>query len=61
MGNALIDRPELWRCVVASVPFLDLMTTMCDPSIPLTVEEWEEWGNPNESKYYDVRFDDLFI
>eukprot|EP01138_Halocafeteria_seosinensis_P007080 gb/GECG01007240.1/.p1 GENE.gb/GECG01007240.1/~~gb/GECG01007240.1/.p1 ORF type:complete len:307 (+),score=29.59 gb/GECG01007240.1/:1-921(+) len=53
MGNALNLRPELWKCVVAAVPFVDLMTTMCDPSIPLTVEEWEEWGNPNESKYYD--------
>ena len=35
------------------MPFVDLMTTMCDPSIPLTTEEWEEWGNPNEAKYHD--------
>lgn len=37
--------------MVAGVPFVDLMNTMCDPSIPLTTGEWEEWGNPNEDKY----------
>lgn len=35
------------------MPFVDLMNTMCDPSIPLTTNEWEEWGNPNEDKYFD--------
>ena len=45
--------PELFCASVAGVPFVDLMVTMCDPSIPLTTEEWEEWGNPNEDKYYD--------
>jgi len=39
--------------VVAGVPFVDLMNTMSDPSIPLTTNEWEEWGNPNEDKYFD--------
>ena len=34
--------------MIAGVPFVDLMNTMCDPSIPLTTGEWEEWGNPNE-------------
>ena len=38
---------------MADVPFVDLMNTMCDPSIPLTPGEWEEWGNPNESEYYE--------
>ena len=36
------------QVVVADVPFVDLMNTMCDPTIPLTMGEWEEWGNPNE-------------
>ena len=36
------------KVAVAGVPFVDIMTTMCDASIPLTVGEWEEWGNPNE-------------
>jgi oligopeptidase B len=45
--------PGLFDVAVAGVPFVDVMTTMCDPSIPLTVIEWEEWGNPNESKYHD--------
>jgi len=45
--------PGLFDVAVAGVPFVDVMTTMCDPSIPLTVIEWEEWGNPNEPKYHD--------
>ena len=53
MGNILNMRPDLFRAVVAGVPFVDLMHTMCDPSIPLTTGEWEEWGNPNEAKYFD--------
>jgi len=40
------------RRQVAGVPFVDVMTTMCDASIPLTVGEWEEWGNPNDAKYF---------
>lgn len=43
-------RPDLFRAVVAEVPFVDVVTTMRDPSIPLTVTEWEEWGNPLESR-----------
>jgi oligopeptidase B len=40
------QRPDRWRAVVAEVPFVDVVTTMLDPSIPLTVEEWDEWGDP---------------
>ena len=40
--------PQLFRCAVADVPFVDVINTMSDPSIPLTVTEWEEWGNPND-------------
>jgi len=53
MGNIVNMRPDLFQAVVAGVPFVDLMNTMCDPSIPLTTGEWEEWGNPNEDKYFD--------
>ena len=53
VGTVLNMRPELFRVAIAGVPFVDLMTSMCDSSIPLTVGEWEEWGNPNEEKFYD--------
>ena len=53
VGNAVNLAPETFNACIAGVPFVDLMTTMCDPSIPLTTEEWEEWGNPNEKKYHD--------
>ena len=53
VGNAVNLAPEAFNACIAGVPFVDLMTTMCDPSIPLTTEEWEEWGNPNERKYHD--------
>jgi oligopeptidase B len=53
MGAVVNMRPDLFKVVVAGVPFVDVMTTMCDPSIPLTTGEWEEWGNPNEYKYFD--------
>jgi oligopeptidase B len=46
MGAVTNMRPELWRAVVAEVPFVDVVTTMCDPSLPLTVTEWDEWGDP---------------
>ncbi len=52
MGAVLNMAPTLATAAVCGVPFVDVMTTMCDPSIPLTVKEWEEWGNPNEEKYY---------
>ncbi|HEY1739485.1 MAG TPA: S9 family peptidase [Acidimicrobiia bacterium] len=46
MGAITNLRPDRWRGVVAEVPFVDVLSTMSDPSIPLTVNEWEEWGNP---------------
>jgi len=52
MGAVLNMAPNLWRGVVAAVPFVDVVTTMLDDSIPLTTFEYKEWGNPNESKYY---------
>ncbi len=55
MGAIVNLRPDLFAGVVAQVPFVDALTTICDPSLPLTVTEWEEWGNPLESKeIYDV-------
>jgi oligopeptidase B len=45
-------RPDLYRVIVADVPFVDALNTMLDPSIPLTVGEYDEWGNPNEREYY---------
>src|SRR5665213_618783 len=49
MGAVMNLAPELFRCVVADVPFVDALTTMLDASLPLTVGEWEEWGNPDAS------------
>ena len=46
VGACITMRPELFRAAVAEVPFVDVVTTMSDPSIPLTVTEWEEWGDP---------------
>jgi oligopeptidase B len=46
-------RPDLWRGMVAAVPFVDIVTTMLDDSIPLTTGEFDEWGNPNEKEYYE--------
>lgn len=46
MGAVTNMRPDLWRAVVAEVPFVDVVTTMCDPTLPLTVTEWDEWGDP---------------
>ena len=48
MGAVVKLRPDLFRAVVSHVPFVDVMNTMLDASLPLTVPEYEEWGNPNE-------------
>lgn len=53
MGAVINMNPELFNGVIASVPFVDLVTTMLDDEIPLTTGEYDEWGNPNEKKYYD--------
>ena len=53
MGAVVNMSPELFNGVVAAVPFVDVMTTMLDDSIPLTTSEYDEWGNPNEKKYYE--------
>lgn len=53
IGAVLNMAPELFRAAVAGVPFVDVVTTMLDESIPLTVGEFEEWGNPNDPDYYE--------
>ena len=53
MGAVFNMRPDLWHGVVARVPFVDVVTTMLDASIPLTTFEWDEWGDPREREYYD--------
>lgn len=53
VGAVLNRHPELFKCAVADVPFVDLCNSMSDPSIPLTVTEWEEWGNSNSPIYHD--------
>jgi oligopeptidase B len=53
MGAITNMRPDLFRGVVAEVPFVDVVTTMLDPSIPLTTGEYDEWGDPNQKEYYD--------
>nr|WP_299381898.1 S9 family peptidase [Allomuricauda sp.] len=53
MGAIINMEPELYNGVIAAVPFVDVVTTMLDDSIPLTTGEYDEWGNPNEKEYYD--------
>jgi oligopeptidase B len=52
MGAVVNLRPDLFRVVLSHVPFVDVMNTMLDASLPLTVPEYEEWGNPNEEAYF---------
>jgi oligopeptidase B len=52
MGAVTNARPDLFAGIVAEVPFVDVLTTMLDPSLPLTVHEYEEWGNPEDPEYY---------
>jgi oligopeptidase B len=52
MGAVVNMRPDLFRAVLSHVPFVDVMNTMLDASLPLTVPEYEEWGNPNEENYF---------
>lgn len=53
VGAVINERPDLFCGVVAEVPFVDVVTTMLDESIPLTTGEYDEWGNPNEKTFYD--------
>ena len=53
MGAVVNQAPELYQGVIAAVPFVDVVTTMLDASLPLTTNEYDEWGNPNDKVYYD--------
>jgi oligopeptidase B len=53
VGAVINMRPDLWGAVIAHVPFVDVLTTMLDETIPLTVIEYEEWGNPGDRKFYE--------
>jgi oligopeptidase B len=52
MGAIVNMRPDLWKGIIASVPFVDVLTTMLDENIPLTTAEYDEWGDPNKPEYY---------
>ncbi|XP_004497260.1 uncharacterized protein [Cicer arietinum] len=52
IGGVLNMRPDLFKTAVAGVPFVDVVTTMLDPTIPLTTSEWEEWGDPRKEEFY---------
>ena len=53
MGAVINMSPQLYNGVIAAVPFVDVVTTMLDESIPLTTSEFDEWGNPKDKKYYE--------
>ena len=53
IGAVVNMEPTLWKGAIAAVPFVDAVTTMADPTIPLTTGEWKEWGDPRIKKYYD--------
>src|SRR5919199_2450055 len=53
MGAVINMRPDLFKVVIADAPFVDVVTTILDTSLPLSAMEWEEWGNPNDKTYYD--------
>ncbi len=53
MGAVMNMRPDLFKAIVAQVPFVDVLTTMLDDSIPLTTSEYDEWGDPRDPKYYE--------
>jgi oligopeptidase B len=57
MGAVVNMRPDLFRAVLSHVPFVDVMNTMLDATLPLTVPEYEEWGNPNEKQYFNYMLD----
>tara|TARA_B100001173_G_C16021821_1_gene562433 strand:+ start:1050 stop:3095 length:2046 start_codon:yes stop_codon:yes gene_type:complete len=53
IGAVINIKPQLWKAAIAAVPFVDVVTTMLDDSIPLTTGEYDEWGNPNIEEYYN--------
>lgn len=53
IGAVINSKPQLYHGVIAEVPFVDVVTTMLDDSIPLTTSEYDEWGNPSEQEYFD--------
>jgi oligopeptidase B len=53
MGACMTMRPDLFKAVIAKVPFMDVITTMNDPSIPLTTQEYDQWGNPADKKMFE--------
>jgi oligopeptidase B len=53
MGAIVNMKPELYKGVIAAVPFVDIVSTMLDETIPLTTFEWDEWGDPRKKEYYD--------
>ncbi|MDP4820561.1 MAG: prolyl oligopeptidase family serine peptidase, partial [Saprospiraceae bacterium] len=53
MGVVANMRPDLYRVIVADVPFVDVINTMLDENLPLTTQEWEQWGDPRVKEYYD--------
>ena len=53
IGAVINMKPEIWKGGIAAVPFVDVVTTMLDETIPLTTGEYDEWGNPNDKAYYD--------
>ncbi|KPX21896.1 Protease II [Pseudomonas amygdali pv. dendropanacis] len=53
IGAVLNQRPELFKAAIAEVPFVDVLNTMLDPDLPLTVTEYDEWGNPQEPEVYE--------
>ena len=53
MGAIVNYEPKMWKAIVAQVPFVDVLTTMLDESIPLTTGEFDEWGNPKQKEAYD--------
>jgi oligopeptidase B len=53
MGAVVNMAPDMWAGIIAAVPFMDVVTTMLDESIPLTTGEFDEWGNPKDKTYYE--------
>ena len=53
IGNAVNNYPEIFKGAIALVPFVDVLNTMLDSSLPLTPGEWQEWGNPQNKEYFE--------